>query len=378
MTLLRKRWLQIHTYLGLSVGLIWVLLGLTGSILVFYLQIDLWLNPETSVQLAPPVVEQQAVFEQLFTQFPTRTDSWRVEMPLYPDRPLMARYYTPVEKIGQGFAPLIVTLDPATLLVTSERFWSDFVVTWIYDLHYKLLLGDVGHVLVGLFGLVSLISLISGIVLWWPGWRKVGTALKWRIRTSSAKKIFDIHILSGSYGLILLFMLSVTGAALSFPTETKVILSPLSGFAEAPVLSQETTVARTRLLTADVAVHLAKQYFPEAELRWIESPGGRQKNSWRVNLYQQGEPSRRFPRTQVWINANTGEVEAVRDGLADTTGDKVRNWLHPLHNGEVFGLVGRWLVFIAGLLPVILFVTGVLRWQQKQRAKDKKKQRNPA
>ena len=71
------------------------------------------------------------------------------------------------------------------------------------------------------------------------------------------------------------------------------------------------------------------------------------------------------------MNAYNGQIVASRDGLADKAGDKILNWLHPLHNGEVFGLTGRIIVFISGFVPLILFVTGLLRWQQKRRAKQR-------
>ena len=39
--------------------------------------------------------------------------------------------------------------------------------------------------------------------------------------------------------------------------------------------------------------------------------------------------------------------------------------MHPLHNGEAFGLAGRLLAFAGGLLPTLLLVTGWLRWRHK-------------
>ena len=35
-------------------------------------------------------------------------------------------------------------------------------------------------------------------------------------------------------------------------------------------------------------------------------------------------------------------------------------------NGKVAGLTGRWIVFISGFVPIILFVTGLIRWWQKR------------
>ncbi|BDZ74044.1 hypothetical protein GCM10025856_17630 [Methylophaga marina] len=367
----RQLWLDIHTYLGLSIGLLLVLLGLTGSILVFYLQFDIWLNPDIEAVSTAPVRQQQAVFDRLHQQFPTRTDSWRIEQPLHPGWPIMARYYTPVETRDSMFAPLMVTLDPVTRDVTSERFWGEFAMTWIYNLHYTLLLDKNGKTFIGTIGLISLISLISGMVLWWPGWLKLRQVLAWRLRSSYAKKVFDLHILSGSYGFIVLLMLSLTGAALALPTQTHDIIRTFSPLASSPDLTRSLhEKANKPVISADAAVKSAFTVFPDAELRWVESPGS-QKNSWRVVFYQQGEPSRRFPRTQVWVNAYNGQIVASRDGLADKAGDKILNWLHPLHNGEVFGLTGRIIVFISGFVPLILFITGLLRWQQKRRAKQR-------
>jgi uncharacterized iron-regulated membrane protein len=369
MTQARRLWLKIHTYLGLGIGILLVLLGLTGSILVFYLQFDIWLNPDIEAVSTAPVSQQQDVFDQLHQQFPARTDSWRIEQPLHPGWPIMARYYTPVETRDLQFAPLIVTIDPVTLQISSERFWGKFAMTWIYNLHYTLLLDKVGKTFIGIIGLVSLISLISGMVLWWPNCLKLQQVLAWRLRSSYAKKVFDLHILSGSYGFIVLLMLSLTGAALSLPTQTHQIISFFSPLASSPTISRSSQQqGNPPVISADAAVKSALKLFPNAELRWVESPG-RKKNSWRVILYQQGEPSRRFPRTQVWVNAFDGRIVASRDGLADKAGDKILNWLHPLHNGEAFGLTGRVIVFICGFVPLILFITGLLRWQQKQRAR---------
>ena len=49
----RRLWLSIHLYLGLSIGALLVLLGLTGSILVFYLDIDQIINPQTEPTTVP-------------------------------------------------------------------------------------------------------------------------------------------------------------------------------------------------------------------------------------------------------------------------------------------------------------------------------------
>jgi uncharacterized iron-regulated membrane protein len=365
----RQFWLTIHAWLGLSLGLLWLVIGITGSLLVFYLEIDQWLNPQISVDSTLEAQPHQAVFDTLYQSFPDRDGPWRVEQALEPERPLTARYYTPAETAHLQFAPLMVTLDPATLNITSERFWGEFVMTWLYNLHYALLLDKTGKILVGIFGLISLVSLMSGIYLWWPGWRRLKQRLSWKNRHGLQRKIYDWHVLAGSYGFIVLLLLSLTGAALALPDQTRDLLSHSSNLFTGPDRAQSPPHPdHQHPVSADEAVKIAMQHFPEAELRWVESPG-LAYNSWRIILHQAGEPSRRFPRTTVWVDTENAHLIAVRDGLQETGGDVVLNWLHPLHNGEVFGLTGRIIVFISGLIPLLLFMTGYLRWRHKRRAK---------
>jgi uncharacterized iron-regulated membrane protein len=88
-----------------------------------------------------------------------------------------------------------------------------------------------------------------------------------------------------------------------------------------------------------------------------------------VRLYQPGEPGRRFPKTQLWLHPQTGDVLAVRDGLDLPWSEMLINWMHPLHNGEGLGLWGRVLVLLTGLLLPGLWITGLIRWRQKANAK---------
>jgi uncharacterized iron-regulated membrane protein len=69
----------------------------------------------------------------------------------------------------------------------------------------------------------------------------------------------------------------------------------------------------------------------------------------------------------VWIDAYDGRVLAIQDARARHAGNALLAWLHPLHNGEAFGLIGQWLTVAAGLLPLLLFVTGLMRWRHKAR-----------
>ncbi|MGH8612088.1 MAG: PepSY domain-containing protein, partial [Gammaproteobacteria bacterium] len=61
----RKLWLQLHLWLGLILGLFLSVFGITGSILVFYQEIDEWLNPDLLTVAPRPAGASYRPFEQL-------------------------------------------------------------------------------------------------------------------------------------------------------------------------------------------------------------------------------------------------------------------------------------------------------------------------
>jgi uncharacterized iron-regulated membrane protein len=69
------------------------------------------------------------------------------------------------------------------------------------------------------------------------------------------------------------------------------------------------------------------------------------------------------------LNRSTGELLQIIDSEHGSAGDKFMQWQWPLHSGQAFGWMGRILVFLSGLTCPLLFITGIIRWLQKQRAK---------
>ena len=363
----RQLWVQVHLWLGLALGLPFVLLGLTGSLLVFYNELDRSLNPDIQVvqaASAPPSI--QAVAQKLQQAYPQRSGAWRVELPLTPSTPLAARYYQPEEKAGRFFAPLILTLEPSTLQITSQRFWGDYLMTWLFDLHYTLLLEGSGRQWVGWIGLFMSVSLACGVYLWWPNSRRWWQALKLQLRPGVVRATYDVHALTGVYTGVLLLVLCLTGVALAWPQTTQAVLGTQQ-LMQRRVAASGAAPARAPL-DLDAGLALARQQFPQAELRWVELPA-RGHTVLSVRLHQAQEPGRRFPKTQVWVDLAAAQVVAVNNPLEQSTGSQIQAWLHPLHNGEAFGLGGRLLACVCGVVPLVLLISGTLRWRQKARAR---------
>ena len=365
---IRRMVLTLHLTLGLVVGGLLALTALTGSLLVFYVDIDRMLTPELVVPAGQrdgrmDPVPLDRVVQALREAHPQRAGGWRLELPHGPDHPIMARYMKPEETAGKSFAPLMVAVNPYSGEVLSSRFWGRTAMTWTYDLHYLLLAGDSGRMVLTLGGIASLLILASGVYLWWPAAGKWGRALLPRIRSGFVRQVFDIHVLAGVYGLVVLLPLIVTGVVMEQPDWLKPMVERLSPLTPAPAVAA--AKAGTQV-GADAALAAALSRFPQAEPRWVEVPA-QAGGAYHIRLFQAGEPGWRFPKTSVWVDGGDGTILDLRDPTRWTLGDAFFGWQHPLHNGECFGLCCRILVAVGGLLPALLLVTGVLRWRQKKR-----------
>lgn len=363
----RLIWLRLHRWLGLGLGGVFVLLGLTGSLLVFYTELDRQITPElAAVDPAAPITSWQAVLDALQRAHPQRDRSWRIELPPEGRGLVTARYLQPAETQGQQFAPLLVSVDPARGEVVASRFWGQFFATWVFDLHYTLLAGEGGLAVVGVLGLLMTLMLIAGLMLWWPRRGQWRAALRLRLAGSAARRHYDLHKLLGVGGSIVLLVLALTGFALALPNVVAPLFRALGSAPAMPPISvpREPGVP---LLSLDDALQRAQCHWPEAVPRWVDTPAAGSA-VLRVRVWLPGDPSRRFPRSYVWLNAQTGELLATRDARQQPAGDAALAWLHPLHNGEAFGLAGRMLACVAGLLPLGLMWTGWLRWRDRRRA----------
>ena len=354
---------RVHLWLGLTIGALFALAGLTGAALVFYPEIETATLPALRAVPAgarPP--SWQAVVDVLHRAHPDRTGAWRIEV-TDGGGAIPVRYYGPVERAGHDFAPLMLWIDPVRMTTIRHDYWGDTLFTWIYDLHYRLLLERPGGTVMGIAGIGMLALLASGLWAWWPrpgGWAR---SLRFKRGAVPIRRLYDWHKLCGIAGAIVLIVVTGTGVLLDLPDQARPAIAAVSPLAAMP---KPVVRAGGAMLPIDRLVAVARVRFPDAALAWIETPAGPTR-AVRINLARPGEPSRRFPRTNVWIDPYRGQIVAARDAGRRGGGDAVLAWLHPLHGGEAFGLAGRLLVLLSGGAAVALFVTGVLRWRARRR-----------
>lgn len=218
----RQTWVWLHRWIGLVMTLFLVVAGLTGSLIVFYDELDTLVSPQIH-RVEPPhanaaMLDMVTLRERVLAARPDiYADS--ALAPWRPDRSLMLW----VEPRVHGGPPIDSQLfvDPYTGAILGSRRSVDVRQGWInlmpfiYNLHYTLALGVIGGYAFGIVALLWTLDCFIGAYLTCPRGRPFFA--KWKPAWGIKKKRFnyDLHRASGSWTWAMLFVLAWSSVALN-------------------------------------------------------------------------------------------------------------------------------------------------------------------
>lgn len=374
----RKLWLSVHLYLGLFAGLVLAVVGITGSILVFYQELQEVVNPELSVVSAPP--EGAAVYRSLDEIIATaeleKPEGSRLHKVYYPrtvDVAYKLLYFISAsEQSSDGY---YIFVDPYTAKVQGQqlwhpknRYWGRPLVSFIMQLHWCLLLGKTGGVVVGILAALSIISVLTGLIVWWPLTGKFRKALTFKRHASTVRFNFDLHKTVGFYLSIVLLPVLFSGIYMNLPEQVNVLVRlflPVNrptAFNSIPAeIRSKPPQAGQQALSLSKVEAIVQERYPAGRLWMLDVPKSRE-GVYKVMKKEVTELSWFIGYRDVAIDQYSGNILKVYDKSAGSSGDIFLDWQWPLHSGHAFGWTGRMLVFLSGLACPILYVTGVIRW----------------
>lgn len=375
----RKNWLAVHLWLGLSLGFLLSIYGITGSILVFHDEIDEWLSSELLIvkppEHSPDYQSLAAIFEAGRKAMPTQAKHTFAAYPGNAQAAFKLRYaVTAADGVHEIWQ---VAVDPYTAQVTGKRLQerSDEVIpkTFIdimFKLHYALLITshDVSTVVVGLSGALLMISVLTGLIVWWPLTGRWLPALAVKPKAGSVRFNYDLHKVSGVYPALVLLPVLFSGVYMVLPHQVAPVLELFSPVTYRYWFQSTPPAANAQAIGMDVAVATARERYPTGRPHFIYGAFTPTK-TYTVCLNGVNAPGSLLQRRCVVMDRYSGKILDVDDPTIGTAGEVFTHWQWSLHSGQAFGMTGRIMVFLAGLACPLLFVTGVIRWLQKRRAK---------
>lgn len=317
-------WKAIHRWLGLTVGTLAVVLGVTGAMLAIDPVQQAWQAPA-----APGDLPVATLVERV-----TRTIQGAEEIRHLPSGAIVVFSFA-------GDQPQASYVDPADGRVLGA--WQPSALPrWVKNLHRSLLLGDAGRWGAAGIALAMGLLCVSALVLLlrrMGGWRRLAA----RVRGSMAQRI---HVVAGRVVLAVLLLTSLTALTMSVSTLGLVALDPR---AEPEVLSVVT--GKPALPGAQLAT---LQGLAVRDLRKLNFPGATDpEDTWTVATAQ----------GHGWIDRYSGRMLAWQDA---TLAQQVDDWAVVLHTGEA---AWPWAVVLglAGASVLLFWLSGIVMWWQARR-----------
>lgn len=357
---LKRLWRNIHLWLGIGLFILLVPVALSGAVLVYHDDIGEYLStprgavvPSKPTDLTLAIANARKAAGDGFTPM-------SISFPEDNRAPLTIALRGPAAK-GERPVRLTATIDRHDARVLSVVDFRQTFFGFMHVFHENLTIPDYGRSIVGWTGVAMLTLSLTGLYLWWPRHGQWSRAFVWRRSPATSS---NLHYMTGFWICFPLTLISLTGIYLAWPQQGRELLSSV-----VPMTEQQRGGPRAQVMAntarSPAEIFATASARPNSAVDAISYPNP-QTGAWRVRLREDGKTE---PVT-ILINDRSGDVSIVQP----LSGDRTASWIRWLHEGSHSGEIWRFVVFLSGIMPAVLGVTGILIWlrQRHQRALIKK------
>ena len=338
---LRRTWFQIHKWLGITLAILVIPISLTGAALVWHDWLDEQVNPQRFPAVTAPLLEPG---EYAAAAAKIARPGEQVRVIGLPDKK-GAVQVTLTKPLPDGRRQTFsrAWLDPRTGQLIERAGNREGVLSVLHVLHGSLMVPGVGRKIVGLIGVAMLLSSLTGLWLWWPLKGSVRRGLRWNRRPDLNS---NLHFQAGFWISLPLAVLSLTGAWISFP-------EIFSGTRPGPPGTAPRVLEQTNL-SPEQAVEAARPLAAGTvtSITW-PTEGNPQ---WTVAIRNGARP----------LNVKVADADS-NASLAPAKPETLARTMRRIHDGTGMPVLWQIVIFMGGILPALLAVTGILMWLRMRR-----------
>jgi sulfite reductase (NADPH) flavoprotein alpha-component len=377
-TSIKAALLQVHSILGLALGLVLTLVGMTGATMSFEDEIGASLNAGIMrvEARATPMLTPDGLLARLQAAHDFGKVS-AVTMASDPSAAVRIRF----ARDGGGSRPSSIYVDPYDARVLGSPRGEEFFAT-VRKLHRWLLLpGDAngyGRQLTGMVAIGLIAMLISGIVLRWP--RRAGSWKMW-LKPNLALRgrgfHWSLHSVAGTWVLVIYLVMALTGLWYSFDWYKNGAIWLLSRPSVAAAPMQPKMQPKSPRGTGPGATEAGPLALDGAWLAFLHEQGGRfataqltlpagagtvvRIRSWARNASHDGA------RDEFRIDAVTGRPVSSEIYADKSIGERILASVLDIHRGSIFGWPGQLLFMAAAALMPLFMVTGFVLYLSRRK-----------
>ncbi|MCM0207760.1 PepSY domain-containing protein [Bacteroides fragilis] len=371
----RKACAKLHLWLGLLSGIVVFIVCITGCLYAFKDEITdamqpwRFVDPQEKEFLLPSRI--LAIADSVMEGASATAITYGEESDA-----VWVDYYRPEMDMSTVF------IDPydGRVLKSVIKKSGDFdFFRFVLGGHRTLWLPrEIGSPIVGYSVLIFLITLITGIVLWWPRrWTRKALVQRLTMRRpcTFSKLNFDLHNVVGFYASFLLFILCFTGLIFSLNWFSKAVYGITSGGEELKPyvlpLSDTLQVGSRVEAPLDLLYTRLRSEEPAAKTFYFALPG-QADGVFRVSVVHKRGSYYRTDNLffdQYTLVPLKGSGPYAGKYTEASAADKFRRMNLEIHDGRIWGLPGKILMFFASLIGASLPLTGFIIWYRRHRKK---------
>ncbi|CAN7395182.1 PepSY domain-containing protein [Pseudoduganella sp. LjRoot289] len=365
---LRPAMSWLHRWAGMTLGLLFVLMGLSGSLLVFEHELDEALNPQLfhGGGCAAPL-DVDTVAAKVQAQWPKAKVGF-VYLPRHEGGSYRVTFKAPGMEAGEAMldacsGALLGSRDRAAVGLGAQQ-WMPMLQTW----HLNMFQGKPGRIAQGYIGAAVAVLLLVGLYLAWPRQGHWLRALRIRLNQNAYRSNYDLHRSIGLLALVPLLALALTGFYNGLPEAGRSLVASV-----AEVGAERRNIAMPALEKGEQAISWnAVQAAAAPYLRDGTSLVGISRQPDKglfIARLRRADDWQRTGTLRLYIDMRNARILETINPLSGKGGDRFIASLYPLHSGQLGGASVKWLVALAGLLPALFFITGVSTWILRRKKK---------
>lgn len=351
------RWLRfLHRYLGLSAAFFLLLLAVTGGVLIFKEEIWRLQYPSLDQPLQNlTAADHAAAFRAIDAAFAGRVTLVRTPQPGVPA-------YHVYLRDGEAL------VHQSTHEVIDRWAWYDSPIAILTEVHMKLAAGGPGKIAVGWLGLAAGFMAISGLWLWWPVRRQCRMGSLWP-KQLSRLVLLRLHRDLGAVAATFILLFALTGAAVIFNDTSRLVFNAILGDQSTSEPPPRRETPKPVEMPDHNSIELAQSELSHARLMSYSPP----EPGNGVHYFRFRQPDEVHPngRSTVYLDALNGNVLRSVDATQVPVGDRLANWMYPLHAARIGGWPYNLLALATALALAVMSVSGAMSFVQGSRSRRK-------
>jgi len=371
----KKIWFKIHLYLGLTAGIILMVIGITGTLLSFQKEI-IWLFNKDSyvVEVIGERLSEKQIIDNFNSKFP-KAKIKALTINSDPSSSVVINIASNAKgKAGRRGINYYINPYNSEILPNVEGAKT---FKFIEKIHRGLIAGDVGKQIVGASTLLLLVLMLSGVVVYFPRLKKAFfKSFTFKFKHKGRSFLSTMHSALGMWVLPFYLVSTITGLSLSYHWFSDILYNSAGVEKKShkkhsmknAVLNMVQNRQKEDLSSQKIqnVFDLFKENITDYSSASLKFEA--KKDVFTLN-YLKKEPQHYRARNEISLDLKNNTIVKHEEFSKQPLEEKLLKSMIQVHTGEYFGRIGQILILLASSTMALFTITGFMMYFQRRKKK---------